>query len=47
VCVLDKNEEWCKIYDAKILLEEHDLDTGSMICTKNENYSRKWFYSGF
>lgn len=37
-CVFsDKNEEWnVKIYDAKILLEDHDLDTGSMICTKKE-----------
>jgi methionyl-tRNA formyltransferase len=37
-CVfLDKNEEWnVKIYDAKIVLEEHDLPTGNMICTKKE-----------
>ncbi len=37
-CVFsDKNEEWnVKIYDAKILLEDHDLDTGSMVCTKKE-----------
>ena len=37
-CVfLDKNEEWnVKIYDAKIVLEEHDLATGNMICTKKE-----------
>jgi methionyl-tRNA formyltransferase len=34
----------CKIYDAKIVLEEHDLATGNMICTKrNENCSRKRF----
>ncbi|SEA95113.1 methionyl-tRNA formyltransferase [Flavobacterium gillisiae] len=37
-CVFsDKNEEWnVKIYDAKILLEDHDLNTGSMVCTKKE-----------
>ncbi|MEZ7503724.1 methionyl-tRNA formyltransferase [Flavobacterium sp. Arc2] len=34
---LDKNEEWnVKIYDAKILLEDHDLAIGTMICTKKE-----------
>ena len=33
----DKNEEWnVKIYDAKILLEDHDLETGRMVCTKKE-----------
>jgi methionyl-tRNA formyltransferase len=33
----DKNEEWnVKIYDAKILLEDHDLAIGTMICTKKE-----------
>jgi hypothetical protein len=37
-----------KIYDAKILLEDHDFDTGSMDLhqKRNENCSRKWFYSG-
>lgn len=33
----DKNEEWnVKIYDAKIILEQHSLAIGSMICTKKE-----------
>jgi len=33
----DKNEEWnVKIYDAKILLEDHDLTIGTLICTKKE-----------
>jgi methionyl-tRNA formyltransferase len=33
----DKDEEWnVKIYDAKTLLEGHDLATGTMICTKKE-----------
>jgi methionyl-tRNA formyltransferase len=33
----DKNEEWnVKIYDAKIVLEDHGLDTGIMVCTKKE-----------
>jgi methionyl-tRNA formyltransferase len=47
-CVFRQNEEWnVKIYDAKILLEDHDLDTGSMVLhqERNENCSRK-FYSG-
>jgi methionyl-tRNA formyltransferase len=26
----------CKIYDAKILLEDHDLDTGSMVLHQKE-----------
>jgi methionyl-tRNA formyltransferase len=36
---LDKNEEWnVKSTMLKIVLEEHDLATGNMICTKrNEN----------
>ena len=33
----DKNEEWnVKIHDAKIILEDHDYQTGSLICTKKE-----------
>jgi methionyl-tRNA formyltransferase len=33
----DKNEEWnVKIYDAKILLEDHALEIGRMVCTKKE-----------
>jgi methionyl-tRNA formyltransferase len=33
----DKKEEWnVKIYEAKLLLEEHSLATGSLICTKKE-----------
>jgi methionyl-tRNA formyltransferase len=33
----DKNEEWnVKIYDAKILPEDHDLEIGRMLCTKKE-----------
>ncbi|NDP22215.1 MAG: methionyl-tRNA formyltransferase, partial [Paludibacter sp.] len=33
----DKKEEWnVKIYDAKIVLEDHGLDTGIMVCTKKE-----------
>jgi methionyl-tRNA formyltransferase len=41
-----KTEEWTvKIYDAKILFEDHGLTTGMLICTKrNENRSRKWLY---
>jgi methionyl-tRNA formyltransferase len=37
-CVFsDKNEEWnVKIYDAKIVLEDHGLDIGIMVCTKKE-----------
>jgi methionyl-tRNA formyltransferase len=31
----DKTEEWTvKIYDAKILFEDHGLTTGMLICTK-------------
>ncbi|TDE03151.1 methionyl-tRNA formyltransferase [Flavobacterium hiemivividum] len=34
---LDKNEEWnVKIYDAKTILEDHDLAIGTMVCTKKE-----------
>jgi methionyl-tRNA formyltransferase len=41
----DKTEEWTvKIYDAKILFEDHGLTTGMLICTKSENRSRKWLY---
>jgi methionyl-tRNA formyltransferase len=33
----DKTEEWTvKIYDAKILFEDHGLTTGMLICTKKE-----------
>ena len=33
----DKNEEWnVKIYDAKIIPEDHDYAIGSLICTKKE-----------
>jgi len=33
----DKNEEWnVKIYEAKIILEDHHLPVGSLICTKKE-----------
>lgn len=33
----DKKEEWnVKIYDAKIVHEDHGLDTGIMVCTKKE-----------
>ena len=37
-CILsDKTEEWTvKIYDAKILFEDHGLTTGMLICTKKE-----------
>ncbi|MFT4983121.1 MAG: methionyl-tRNA formyltransferase [Flavobacterium sp.] len=37
-CILsDKNEEWnVKIYDTKVLFEDHDLTTGMLICTKKE-----------
>ncbi|MDI6050675.1 methionyl-tRNA formyltransferase [Flavobacterium sp. XS2P24] len=35
--VQDKNEEWnVKIYEAKIVLEDHDYSIGSLICTKKE-----------
>jgi len=34
---LDKKEEWnVKIYDAKTILEDHDLAIGTMVCTKKE-----------
>jgi methionyl-tRNA formyltransferase len=37
VCVFRQNEEWnVKIYDAKILLEDHDFDTGSMVLHQKE-----------
>ena len=33
----DKNEEWnVKIYDANLLLESHNLDAGTIVCTKKE-----------
>ena len=33
----DKNEEWnIKIYESKIITEEHDYEIGSIICTKKE-----------
>jgi methionyl-tRNA formyltransferase len=33
----DKNEEWnVKIYDAKIILEQHEHPIGSLLCTKKE-----------
>ena len=33
----DKNEEWnVKIYDASIVLEQHNFRIGSLICTKKE-----------
>jgi methionyl-tRNA formyltransferase len=37
-CILsDKTEEWTvKIYDAKILFEDHGLTTGMLICTKKK-----------
>nr|WP_315179578.1 methionyl-tRNA formyltransferase [uncultured Flavobacterium sp.] len=35
--IQDKNEEWnVKIYEAKIVLEDHDYSIGSLICTKKE-----------
>ena len=35
--IQDKNEEWnVKIYEAKIVLEDHDFKIGSLICTKKE-----------
>ena len=34
---VDKNEEWnVKIYEAKIISEEHNHPIGSLICTKKE-----------
>jgi methionyl-tRNA formyltransferase len=36
-CISDKTEEWTvKIYDAKILFEDHGLTTGMLICTKKK-----------
>jgi methionyl-tRNA formyltransferase len=33
----DKNEEWnVKIYEAKVIMEEHALPIGSIVCTKKE-----------
>ncbi|MFV8379486.1 methionyl-tRNA formyltransferase [Flavobacterium sp. LB3R33] len=35
--IQDKNEEWnVKLYEAKIVLEDHDYNIGSLICTKKE-----------
>ncbi|MFV8367626.1 methionyl-tRNA formyltransferase [Flavobacterium sp. XS1P27] len=35
--IQDKNEEWnVKLYEAKIDLEDHDYNIGSLICTKKE-----------
>jgi methionyl-tRNA formyltransferase len=35
--IQDKNEEWnVKLYEAKIVLEDHDYNIGSIICTKKE-----------
>jgi methionyl-tRNA formyltransferase len=35
--IQDKNEEWnVKIYEAIIVLEDHDFKIGSLICTKKE-----------
>ncbi|MFV8372493.1 methionyl-tRNA formyltransferase [Flavobacterium sp. LB2P74] len=35
--IQDKNEEWnVKIYEAKIILEDHDYSIGTLICTKKE-----------
>ena len=35
--IQDKNEEWnVKLYEAKIILEDHDYNIGSIICTKKE-----------
>jgi len=35
--IKDKNEEWnVKIYDAKMILENHNYDIGQLICTKKE-----------
>ena len=35
--IKDKNDQWTlKIYDAAILLEQHNYATGSLICTKKE-----------
>ncbi|EIA10624.1 methionyl-tRNA formyltransferase [Flavobacterium frigoris] len=33
----DKNEDWnVKIYEAKVIVEEHNLANGSLLCTKKE-----------
>ncbi|MGZ9735584.1 methionyl-tRNA formyltransferase [Flavobacterium sp. GNP002] len=35
--IQDKNEEWnVKLYEAKIVLEDHHYNIGSLICTKKE-----------
>jgi methionyl-tRNA formyltransferase len=35
--ISDKNEEWnVKIHEAKMTLEQHDYDIGSLICSKKE-----------
>ena len=35
--IKDKNEEWnVKIYETKIVLEDHNYNIGSLICTKKE-----------
>ncbi len=35
--IQDKNEEWnVKLYEAKIVLKDHDYNIGSLICTKKE-----------
>jgi len=35
--ICDKNEEWnVKIHEAKMILENHNYDIGSLICTKKE-----------
>lgn len=35
--IQDKNEEWnVKIYETKIILEDHNYSIGSLICTKKE-----------
>jgi methionyl-tRNA formyltransferase len=40
-----QTEEWTvKIYDAKILFEDHGLTTGMLICTKRNENRRKWLY---
>jgi methionyl-tRNA formyltransferase len=49
VFLSDKGEEWnVKIYEAKLLMEEHSLATGSLICTKrDENCGRKRIHPNF
>jgi len=35
--ISDKNEEWnVKIHEAKMTLEDHNYDTGSLVCSKKE-----------